>query len=68
MPRFTVTVRHGRGAYRYHIFDVEAAQVSGAMEAAARELPGEIRDAADLVEIRRAPDPEERSFLGDEQG
>lgn len=66
MPRFTVTVRHGQGGYRYHTSEVEAVDLAGAMRTAADELPDDVRGAADLVEIRRAPEPEERAYLGEE--
>lgn len=66
MPRYTVTVRHGRGGYRYHTSEVDAADLADAMRAAAGELPDDVRGAADLVEIRRAPEPDDRSYLGEE--
>lgn len=65
MPRFSVTVRHGREGYRYHTSEVEAADLAAALRAAAEELPHDVRDTADLVEIRRAPEAEERSYLGE---
>ena len=64
MPRYTVTVRFGRRGYRYHTFEVDAADVSEALEEAAAGLAPDIRETADLVEVRRAPEPEEREFLG----
>jgi hypothetical protein len=65
MTRFDVTVRHGVRPARYHTFQVEAADVGGALVAAADELPREVRDAGDLVEIRRAPDPDDRGRPGE---
>ena len=65
MPRFTVTVRYGRRGYRYHTFDVDAADVSEALEEAAAGLAPDIRETADLVEVRPAHEPGERKFLGE---
>lgn len=65
MPRFTVTVRHGRGGYRYHTFEVEAVDLPAAMKAASNGLPDDVRDDADLVEIRLAPEGGDRPYLGE---
>lgn len=64
MIRYSVTVRHGARGARYHTFEVEAADVGGALRRAADQLPGEVRASADLVELRIAPDPEARPGLG----
>lgn len=62
MPRFTVTVRHG--SYRYHTFEVDAPDLAAALKAAAEGLPSEVRSGGNLAEVRRAPEPDERDYLG----
>lgn len=60
MNRYSVTVRHGARGARYHTFEVEAPDVGQALRTAADLLPDAVRDSADLVEIRTAPDPDAR--------
>lgn len=62
---FQVTVRYGGRYQRYHTFTVEGADVREALEAAARVLPPEVAQEADLVELRTAVDPDAREFLGE---
>jgi hypothetical protein len=59
---FQITVRYGGRYQRYHTFQVEAPDAKGALEAAAREMPDEVVAEADLVEVRVAVDPDERSY------
>lgn len=66
MATWTVTVRYGTRRQRYHTVDVDADDIADALRAAADAVPDEITDAADLVEIRRAVDPDRRSYLGEE--
>lgn len=65
MPLYQLTVRHGTASKRYHVVQIEATDVAEALVLAGRSLPDAVRDAADLAEVRPAPDPEaERPFLG----
>lgn len=62
---FQVTVRHGSRYQRYHTYQVDAEDVVAALRAAADALPDEIADDADLVEIRPAPDADDRTYVGE---
>ena len=64
--RFQVTVRYGGSRQRYHTFIVDAADAAAALRAAADETPPEIAHDADLVELRIAVDPADRTCLGEE--
>ena len=64
--RFRVTVRYGGRRQRYHTYTVEAADASGALLAAAHDMPPEVAPDADLVELRVDVDPEARQYVGDE--
>lgn len=65
MKTFQITVRYGSAPLRYHTFTVEAAEATAALAAAAAEIPPEIGDTADLVELRIAVDPNARRYLGE---
>lgn len=60
---FQVTVRYGGRYQRYHTYLVEAADARAALELAASQMPDEIAPQADLVEMRIAVDPEDRSYV-----
>lgn len=62
---FQVTVRYGSQYQRHHTYRVDAPDLVGALRAAADALPDEIAAEADLVEIRPAPRPEEREYVGE---
>lgn len=64
--RFQITVRYGGSRHRYHTLAVEAADAAAALRDAADEIPGEIARDANLVELRIAVDPDDRSYLGEE--
>jgi len=64
---FQVTVRLG-DRYEYRTFTVEAGDVAVALRKAADALPPDVVESADLVEVRPAPEPEERRYLGEEEG
>jgi len=64
--RFQVTVRYGGSRQRYHTFVVDSADATAALRAAADEMPPEIAEDADLVELRIAVDPDDRVYLGEE--
>jgi hypothetical protein len=61
--RYQVTVRHGGRRQRYHTYAVDAADAAAALEAAAEQMPLEIRGDADLVELRPAADADSRVYL-----
>lgn len=63
--KFQVTVRLG-DRYDYRTFTVEGRDVAEALRAAADALSSETAAAADLVELRSVPDPEEREYVGEE--
>ena len=63
--RYQVTVRYGGQRQRYHTYAVEAVDAGAALEAAAEQMPPEIRGDADLVELRAAVDPDARSYVGE---
>jgi len=63
--RFQVTVRHGAQRQRYHTFEVEAHDAATALRLAAERMPPEISAETDLVELRVAPDPDSRGYLGE---
>jgi hypothetical protein len=56
--KFQVTVRYGHTAQRYHTFQVEAPEAGTALRIVADQVPSEILHEVDLVELRRAVDPE----------
>jgi hypothetical protein len=62
MPTYRVTVRHGQSRYRYHVEDVEAAHLGEAMAQAAERLPPEVAQDADVAEVRRLVEPENRGM------
>jgi hypothetical protein len=64
--RFQVTVRYGTRYQRYHTLVVDAADAREAMGRAASQIPDEVAAEADLVELRVAPDPDARRYVGEE--
>ncbi|MDX1645829.1 MAG: hypothetical protein R3304_01700 [Longimicrobiales bacterium] len=66
--RFQITVRHGGRRQRYHTFVVEAEHAGAALTKAAREIPAEIAEDADLVELRIAVEPDDRVYVGEGGG
>ena len=63
--RYQITVRYGGSRQRYHTFQVEADDAGQALHAAADGMPEEIAGDADLVELRVAVDPDDRTYLGE---
>ncbi|HSM59776.1 MAG TPA: hypothetical protein VK849_03220 [Longimicrobiales bacterium] len=63
---FQITVRYGGGAQRYHTYGVDAPNARDALAEAARRMPEETVESADLVELRVAVDPDARRFLGED--
>lgn len=64
--RFQITVRYGGSRQRYHTFIFQAPDAAAAMRGAADEMPPEVASDADLVELRIAVDPDDRTYLGEE--
>lgn len=64
--RFQITVRYGGARQRYHTFALEASDAAAALREASDEIPEEIAGDADLVELRIAVDPDDRTYLGEE--
>ena len=63
---YQITVRFGGRYQRYHTFNVTAKDGPDAMRRAADEIPEEIASDVDLVELRVAVDPEQRTYLGED--
>lgn len=63
---FQITVRYGGARQRYHTLLVEGPDAPAALRTAADEIPTEIAGAVDLVELRIAPDPDRRDYLGED--
>jgi hypothetical protein len=63
--KFQVTVRYGTRSQRYHTYLVEAGDAGSALRIASEQMPPEISPEADLVELRVAVDPDERSYVGE---
>lgn len=60
---YRVTVRYGTDRQNYHLATVDASDLPTAMRAAAEEMPPEVAEAGNLVEIRPAIDADDRSYL-----
>lgn len=61
---FRITVRHGGRFQRYHTYDVEAPDARAALTAAAAAMPDDVAPEANLVEVRVAVDPDQRTYVG----
>jgi hypothetical protein len=61
MPLYRVTIRFGSPKQQYHVLDLSANSLREAMRMAAAEYPEAAAENADLVEIRRQVDPDERA-------
>lgn len=59
MTYYRVTVRWATDRQRYHIEDVEAADLHGALDRLRLTLPPEVAAHADLLELRIQPRSEE---------
>ena len=60
---YQITVRFGGRHQRYHTFKVSADNAAEALRQAADNVPKEIATDVDLVELRVAISPDERSYL-----
>jgi hypothetical protein len=62
MAQFRVTIRYGGRGQRYHVLDVEAETVVGALRRVVEAFPAEVEPTADLVEVRLLLEPAEREY------
>lgn len=62
MSLYRVTIRFGAPRQQYHVMDLTANSLREAMRMAAEQYPEAAAHEADLVEIRRQVDPDEREF------
>ena len=53
---YQITIRHGRKAQRYLTLTVEATDAAAALRKAADQIPDELVEDVDIVELREAPD------------
>lgn len=60
MTQYRVTIRFGSPRQQYHVMDLTANSLREAMRMATEEFPEAALTDADLVEIRRQVQPEER--------
>ena len=65
---YQITVRFGGRYQRYHTLTISAENAAGALRLAADQIPSEIASDVDLVELRVAVDPDQRTYLGDDDG
>jgi hypothetical protein len=62
MPLYRVTIRFGAPKQHYHMEDIEANSLREALREAADRFPDAALQSADLAEVRRQVEPEERSY------
>lgn len=60
MTAYRVTIRFGDQRPQYHMMDLSANSLREAMRQAAEDFPETALEDADLVEIRRQTQPDER--------
>ena len=65
MHHYRVTIRFGAPRARYEMLDVEAADLRGALTAAASKIPEEVAATAELAEVRRQTPADDREYLGE---
>ncbi|MGB0542269.1 MAG: hypothetical protein ACPGPI_01020 [Longimicrobiales bacterium] len=63
---YQITVRFGGRHQRYHTLSISADDAASALRLAADEIPSEIASDVDLVELRIAVDPDQRTYLGED--
>ena len=62
MPAFRATIRWTSDRPRYHVEDIDARDLAHALELLGARIPLEVGAHADLVELRRQPDPDGREY------
>lgn len=62
MPNYRATFRYGGERPRYDMLDIDAETLRDALIAAAERVSEEVSATAELVEIRRQADPDEREY------
>jgi hypothetical protein len=62
MPTYRATFRYGGATPRYEMLDVEADDLRAALTAAAHQLSDAVAETAELAEVRRQPDPDQREY------
>ncbi|MBR9989916.1 MAG: hypothetical protein KFH98_09185 [Gemmatimonadetes bacterium] len=60
MPQYRVTIRFGSPRQQYHVMDLSANSLREAMRMATEDFPEAALQDADLMEIRRQTEPDER--------
>jgi hypothetical protein len=62
MPTYRATIRHGAPRQTYEVVDVEAATLQDVLVRADDWFPVAAAATADLIEVRRQTQPDERTF------
>jgi hypothetical protein len=60
MTQYRVTIRFGSPKQQYHVMDLTANSLREAMRMATEDFPEAAHQDADLMEIRRQTQPDER--------
>jgi hypothetical protein len=60
MTHYRVTIRFGSARQQYHVMDISADSLRDAVRLAAEDFPESALADADLIEIRRQTQPNER--------
>lgn len=63
MAMFRVTIRFGGSRQQYEMLDLTANSLREAMRMAVEQFPEAALADADLVEVRRQRDPDDREFV-----
>lgn len=61
MPTYRMTLRFGAPRHQYDVIDIDAPSLRAALRQAADQFPDGADATADLLEVRRLVDPDERS-------
>ena len=62
MPSYRATFRYGGTRPQYEMLDIEADDLRAALTAAAEQVSEAVAETAELVEIRRQTDPDDREY------
>jgi len=63
MPSYRATFRYGGSRPQYEMLDIEAEDLRAALVEAADRVSEEAAETAELVEVRRQTDPEDREYM-----